>query len=68
MELEKLREELKLFSLAKVNAVADDPLQGTILNTQRLVTRVAELEDLVAEFKNQSTPQDVIDLKEIISK
>ena len=52
LELEKLREELKLFSLAKENAVADDPLQGTILNTQRLVQRVSELEDLVAELKS----------------
>jgi len=37
LELEKLRDELKLFSLAKENAVADDPLQGTILTTQKLV-------------------------------
>jgi len=56
LELEKMREELKLFQLAKENAVPDDPFQGAVLNTQRLVQRVSELEDLVQEFKNQSSP------------
>ena len=30
--------------------------------------RVAELEDLVQEFKNQSSPQDIINYKEVISR
>ena len=37
LELEKLRDELSLFNLAKENAVPDDPTQGTVLATQRLV-------------------------------
>ena len=45
----------------------DDPMQGTILNTQRLVQRISELEDLVQEFKNQSSPQDILNLREIIA-
>ena len=28
LELEKLREELKMFNLAKENVVPDDPMQG----------------------------------------
>ena len=28
LELEKMREELKLFNMAKENAVLDDPSQG----------------------------------------
>ena len=62
-----MREELKLFQLAKESAMPDDPVQGAILNTQRLVQRVSELEDLVQEFKNQSCPQDVLNLREIIA-
>ena len=68
LELEKLRDELSLFHLAKENAVPDDPTQGAVLATQRLVQRVSELEDLVQEFKNQSAPQDTLNLKEIIAR
>ena len=68
LQVEKLRDELQLFNLAKDNLVPDDPAQGAFLNTQRLATRVSELEDLVQEFKNQHAPQDVLDLKEIIAR
>ena len=67
-ELDQQREELKLFHMAKESTVPDDPLQGTFINTQKLVKRVTELEDLVQELKNQSSPQDVLDLKEIIAR
>lgn len=56
-----------MFNLAKEN-ISDDPLQGQMFNTSRLVQRVAELEDLVQEFKNQSAPADILDLKDTIAR
>ena len=47
-----MREELKVYNMAKEHAIADDPAQGQVLNVQKLVQRVSELEDLVHEFKN----------------
>ncbi len=38
-----------------------------MVNSTKLVQRVAELEDLVQEFKNQSAPQDILNCKEVIS-
>lgn len=45
LELEKLRDELQLFNLVKDSNGSDD--QSQLINTQRLVQRVSELEDLV---------------------
>ena len=63
-----MREELKMFNLAKETGSADDQQLGHTFNTQRLVQRISELEDLVQEFKNQSAPSDILDLKEIIAR
>ena len=41
-----------------------DPI---ILNTQRLVGRVGELEDLVIELKQRHQASDTVELKQIIS-
>ena len=41
-----------------------DPI---IQNTQRLVGRVAELEDLVIELKQRQQASDTVELKQIIS-
>ena len=46
LEVEKLRDELNLFQMAKEN-LTDDPFNSQVLNIHRLVTRVSELEDLV---------------------
>ena len=46
LEVDKLRDELNLFQMAKEN-LTDDPFNSQVLNIHRLVTRVSELEDLV---------------------
>jgi len=52
IELDKIREDLKLFNLVRDNAFQDD----SGVNPSKLMQRVQELEDLVQEFKNQSSP------------
>lgn len=41
-----------------------DPIAS---NTQRLVLRVQELEDLVVELKSKQSASDIVELKQLIS-
>jgi hypothetical protein len=51
LESERLREDLKLFNISKEMLSPDDPNSVALINTQKLVHRIEELEDLVHDLK-----------------
>jgi len=51
LETERLREDLKLFNISKEMLSPDDPNSVVLINTQKLVHRIDELEDLVHDLK-----------------
>ena len=67
LESEKLREDVKLFNSAKESLPYDDPNAMALINTQKLVQRIEELEDLVQDLKNKHSAQESCELKAIIS-
>ena len=51
LESDRLREDLKLFNISKEMLSPDDPNSAALINTQKLVHRIEELEDLVHDLK-----------------
>ena len=51
LEGDRLREDLKLFNISKEMLSPDDPSSVALINTQKLVHRIEELEDLVHDLK-----------------
>lgn len=39
-----------------------------LFNTQKLITRIEELEDLVVELRSNNSPQEVLELKNLITQ
>jgi len=66
--MEKLRDELQLFNLMKDGSGSGLLNDEHMVNTQKLFQRIGELEDLVHECKNQSQPQELLDLRETIGR
>ena len=48
-----MKEEMKLFNLSRETIQTDDPNTVALINTQKLIQRIEELEDLVQELKNK---------------
>ena len=48
---------MKLFNSAKETLNPDDPNAIALINTQKLVQRIEELEDLVHDLRNQNSAQ-----------
>ena len=65
-ESEKLKEEMKLFNMSREHVSQDDPNAVALINTQKLIQRIEELEDLVQDLKNKYSAQESVELKAIV--
>ena len=65
-EGEKMKEQMKLFNLSRETIQTDDPNTVALINTQKLIQRIEELEDLVQELKNKYSAQESVELKAIV--
>ena len=72
-EYDKIQRELKDFMCFRSSAYAQEYATNTGFadgiqqNTQRLVQRVDELEDLVIELKSKQSAGDIVEMKQLIS-
>ena len=57
---------MKLFNLSRETIQTDDPNTVALINTQKLIQRIEELEDLVQELKNKYSAQESVELKAIV--
>ena len=48
-----MKEEMKLFNMSREHVSQDDPNAVALINTQKLIQRIEELEDLVQDLKNK---------------
>lgn len=62
LENSKLAQDCKLLNIAK------EPWEDQVIyNTQKLATRIEELEDLIVELRQQNSTQEVLDLKTLVN-
>lgn len=66
VENQRLAADCKLLNSAKELWHGDESDQ-VLFNTQKLITRIEELEDLVVELKTKHSPQEVLELKSLIN-
>ena len=65
-ESEKMKEDMKLFNMSRETIQTDDPNTVALINTQKLIQRIEELEDLVQDLKNKYSAQESVELKAIV--
>jgi hypothetical protein len=72
-EYDKIQRELKDFMCFRSSAYSQEYASNPAFtdavsqNTQRLVQRVEELEDLVIELKSKQSAGDIVEMKQLIS-
>ena len=66
IENQRLAADCKLLNSAKELWHGDEQDQ-VLFNTQKLITRIEELEDLVVELRSHNSPQEVLELKSLIN-